>query len=86
MDNKKFIKIAKTKLLEYYNKTLEEKEISINDIYVVWICKTLQNNKALLATTNSDNMYFEITYNGDNNEMYLDAYKKYENKKYFITY
>jgi hypothetical protein len=26
-------------------------------------------------------MYYECTYNGDKNEMYLDAYKKFENKK-----
>ena len=25
-------------------------------------------------------MYYEITYNGDTNEMYFDAYKKWENR------
>lgn len=25
-------------------------------------------------------MYYEITYNGDKQELYLDAYKKWENK------
>ena len=44
-------------------------------------CKTLQNAKALLSTTISDGMYYELTYNGDKDEMYLDAYKKWENKK-----
>ena len=50
-----------------------------NDVYVVWMCKTLQNNKALVSTTVSDGMYYEITHNGDKNETYLDAYKKWEN-------
>ena len=50
------------------------------DVYVVWLCKTLQNNKALLSTTVWDGMYYEVTYNGDKNEMYLDAYKKWDNK------
>ena len=27
----------------------------------------------------SDGMYYEITYNGDKNECYLDAYKKWQN-------
>lgn len=25
-------------------------------------------------------MYYECTYNGDKNELYFDAYKKWENK------
>ena len=25
-------------------------------------------------------MYYELTYNGDKEEWYLDAYKKFENK------
>lgn len=40
------------------------------------MCKTLQNNKALLATTRDDGLYFECTYNGDKNELYFDAYSK----------
>ena len=48
-------------------------------VYVVWNCKTLQNNKALLSTTLPDGMYFECTYNGDKQEMYLDAYRKEKN-------
>lgn len=51
---------------------LEGKE----DIYVVWISKVLQNNKALLSTTYPDTRYYEITYNGDKNEFYFDAYVK----------
>ena len=43
------------------------------------MCKTLQNSKALLSTTVSDGMYYEITYNGDKDEIYFDVYKKWEN-------
>ena len=28
----------------------------------------------------SDGMYYEITYNGDKAQFYLDAYKKFENR------
>ena len=33
-----------------------------------------------MSSTLFDGMYYEITYNGDKNEWYLDAYKKFENK------
>lgn len=55
---------------------------NIDDVYVVWMCKILQNNKALLSTTLLDGMYYEVTYNGDKKEFYIDVYKKFENKCY----
>lgn len=42
--------------------------------------KTLQNWKALVSTTVSDGMYYEITHDGDKGETYLDAYKKWDNQ------
>lgn len=50
------------------------------DVYTVWKAKALQNWKYLLSTTLLDGMYYELTFNGDTNEWYLDAYKKFENK------
>lgn len=50
-----------------------------HDVYVVWSCKTLQNNKALVSTNLPDGMYYEVTHNGDTGEIYFDAYKKFEN-------
>lgn len=55
------------------------KKITEDDVFIVWSCKTLQNNKALASTTLSDGMYYELTYNGDKDELYFDAYKKWEN-------
>ena len=83
MGNDKFITLCKQVVVSYFNSRSEktdEFELTKEDVFVVWSCKTLQNNKALLSTTVSDGMYYEITYNGDKNELYLDAYKKWENK------
>lgn len=78
-----FIPLAKQTVLDYVIAHLDVTDnvnVSINDIYVVWFCKTLQNWKALISTTLPDGMYYEVTYNGDKKEIYLDAYKKFENK------
>ena len=81
MGNKEFIEIAKEAVVRYCNqgKSKDDALRSIDDVYVVWLSKTLQNNKALLSTTVSDGMYYEATYNGDKNELYLDAYRKVKN-------
>lgn len=81
MDSKKMIKTFKREVVSFHNVDMQNKEkITKDEVYVVWFSKTLQNAKALLSTTLSDGMYYEATYNGDKNEMYLDAYKKLSNK------
>ena len=54
-------------------------KFTLDDVYVVWFCKTLQNWKVLISTTLPDGIYYEITYNGNTNETYIDVYKKWEN-------
>ena len=83
MGSKDFIFKVKEFVAEYANEHLDKsdnKQITADDVFIVWACKTLQNNKALASTTLFDGMYYEITYNGDKNEIYFDAYKKWENK------
>lgn len=54
--------------------------VALEDVFVVWFSKTLKNWKALVGTTlNGD--YYEITYNGDKKETYLDVYQKTNNIK-----
>ncbi|MBE6733372.1 MAG: hypothetical protein E7561_05180 [Ruminococcaceae bacterium] len=83
MENAVFVKKAKKAVVDYFNSQADSTDkngkITEDNVFVVWLCKTLQNNKALLSTTVSDGMYYEITFNGDKNEMYFDAYKKWKN-------
>ena len=78
-----FLKICKEIVRDYTNEHLDKsdnKQITIDDVFIVWSCKTLQNSKALAGTTLFDGMYYELTYNGNKKELYFDAYKKFENR------
>ena len=82
MNEKEFVNLCKQAVAEYANKHLDKtdgKQIAKDDVFIVWMCKTLQNNKAMASTTLFDGMYYELTYNGDKKELYVDAYKKWEN-------
>ena len=81
-DSYEFEIICKNEIIKYFNSHVDKTdnvEIGIKDVYVVWMCKTLQNSKALLSTTVSDGKYYEVTYNGDKKELYLDVYVKLDN-------
>lgn len=81
MDSKKFIEYCKELVRNYASEHLDKSDIIPEfDVFVVWSCKTLQNNKALLSTTLFDGMYYECTLNGDKKQIYFDAYKKFENQ------
>ena len=72
---------AKKILKEYIiNNNLNASDAEF-DVYIVWQCKALQNWKFLLSSTIADGRYYELTYNGDKNESYLDVYIKEDNVK-----
>ena len=73
MDNDKFLKRAKKCVADNVVELIEE------DLYIVWFCKTLQNWKALISTDVINGLYWEVTYNGDKNETYVDMYTKTNN-------
>lgn len=85
-----FESVCKNKLVEWYNNQSDivcggpgddSYSITLENVFVVWACKTLQNYKALLSTTVSgDGVYAEYTYNGDKQELYEDVYKKVSNR------
>lgn len=88
MGNSEFVKYCKRFVVDYVNSTEYVlpsgyvPRIFEYNVFVVWISKVLQNNKALLSTTvDGDTRYYEITYNGDADEFYFDAYDKLINKR-----
>lgn len=82
-----FESVCKNKLVEWYNSerntSPNHEQITLENVFVVWACKTLQNYKLLASTTCSgDGIYAEYTYNGDRQELYEDVYKKATNTCY----
>lgn len=67
MNEKDFVNLCKKAVAEYSNEHLDRsdgKKITEDDVFIVWMCKTLQNSKALASTTLFDGMYYELTFNG----------------------
>lgn len=54
---------------------------SLDDIFIVWSCKVLQNWKFILSAMFKGAPLVEVTYNGDKEETYIDVYRKIENIK-----
>jgi len=79
MGNQEFSEIA-TRIIA------DKRGLRRDQVYVVWLVKVLQNNKALLATTESDGMYYEITYDGDKEQFYVDDYKKEKNEAIDVSW
>ena len=83
MQNNEFARKAIDTVVEYHNSQADSTDkngkITAENVYIVWLVRALQNNKALLSTNLPDGMYYEFTWNGDKEEGYLDAYKKWKN-------
>jgi len=81
-DPDEFLLKAKRLAKDHYNSKLPSSafHLTLNDFYIVWFSKVLQNWKALVSTNvPGDGLYYELTYNGDSHEAYVDVYHKSEN-------
>lgn len=76
--DEKAVEIVRNYIVEHLDKSDNEPTFKV---FTVWKAKVLQNWKYLLSSTLFDGMYYELTYNGDKKEWYLDAYKKFENRR-----
>lgn len=74
---------ARFLVFQYIKEKLEKTDIHItfapDEVYIVWYAFVLGGWKALISTTLPDGMYYEVTYNKNKKETYIDAYKKWDN-------
>lgn len=75
--DEKALKLVRDFIKDHLDKT---DAVPVYDVYTVWKAKILQNWKYLISSTLPDGKYYEVTFNGDKNEWYIDAYVKFENK------
>lgn len=83
LSSKDFITKATQSVYELAKQTFDvtdNVEFTIDNVYVVWSCFILGNQKALLSTTLTDGKYYEVTYNANTDQMYVDQYVKVQNK------
>lgn len=80
-----FQNVCKNKFVEWYNRSSyankgpnDIQEIGIDEVFVVWMCKTLQNYKCIIITSAAA-ILAEYTYNGNDGALYEDIYKKIVN-------
>jgi len=78
-----FQTLCREKLVDWYKENWPYLQINLEDTFIVWSCKTLQNYKCLVSTNVSgDGIYAEYTFNGDKGELYEDVYQKQTNSCY----
>jgi hypothetical protein len=75
--------IARFHVMVYVRRVLEKTDVHVKfkdeDVYIVSFTYILGGWKAMVSTTLSDGMYYEVTYNVAKHETYIDAYKKWDN-------
>lgn len=77
--SEEFLRVAKFQVLQMVKEGFDPTDniqISIDDVYVVLYAYVLGNQKATLSTTLPDGKYYEVTYNSEKDEMYIDCYVK----------
>jgi len=81
MQSDEFLKLAKKYIVKDFY-CFNDFDIDESQVLLIWFCKTIQNWKAIFTTNVLDGKIFEVTYNGDKNEIYIDEYVKRDKRLY----
>ena len=80
MTSYEFEVICKNELIKELKEKYNE-DYKIQELHMVWYAKELQNHKCTICDLRPNQRYYECTYNGDKNELYVDIYEKAHNTK-----
>jgi len=79
IEKRDFVARAKQVLIQYLDEYENGADEATYEIFVVWFTKTLQNWKVMMITTLREEMYYEVTHDGNQKVTYVDTYQKVEN-------
>jgi hypothetical protein len=85
LDKDQYLKKAKALVARNYNESFpisSQYPAHSDDFYVVWFAKVLGNWKALVSTDIRSGQYWEVTYDGNKNQTYVDHYTKLSSTTY----
>ena len=80
MTSYNFEVICKNILIKQLKEKYDE-DFHISELHIVWMSKALQNYKCTICDLRDNQRYYELTYNGNSEEIYLDIYEKQHNIK-----
>jgi len=80
MTSYEFEVICKNELIKEIKEKYNE-DYRIEEMHLVWFSKTLQNMKCCICDSGKNQRYYECTYNGNKQELYVDIYEKKYNTK-----
>ena len=79
MSTYKFEVAAKNAIIKAIKEKYGE-DFTIQEISVVWMTHLLNNKKGVFVDNGKNQRLYEVTYNRERDEMYLDMYNKQENR------
>lgn len=78
MTSYQFEVVCKNELIKELKEKYNEDYV-IQDLHMVWFSKSLQNLKCTICDLKDNQRYYECTYNGDKEQLYVDIYEKAHN-------
>lgn len=76
-----FEKAAKNAVIKVLKETTDRKDITIDQLDLVWFAHELGYKKCTIWGEPMGDLYAEVTYNRDKDEMYVDIYQKVSNTR-----
>lgn len=80
MTSYEFEIICKNEIIKEVKEKYHE-DYKIEELHLVWFGKELQNMKCCICDNGKNNRYYECTFNGNKQELYVDIYEKKHNTK-----
>jgi hypothetical protein len=83
----RFLTLAKELVVDNYNRHHDSGRtppLTMGDVFIVWFVKTLENWKAVVGSSVLRGLLYEVSYNGEESEAYIEIFKKINSTKVTI--